>query len=359
MRAKTGHDAANAVDTSATGRIRADAGVDTRAVTVIIALALALVATVLLSFALGRFPVGPRELWEVIAGALGIGPPADPQFVHVVANLRFPRIAAAALIGLALSTAGLVYQGMFRNPLVSPDLLGASSGAGFGASLAIITGAGLLGIQLYAFVFGLVAVLLAWGISLRMKRDALLGLLLAGIVVSAVLSAGTNALKYLADPDDELPAITFWLLGGLNGVRSDQLPFLVVPIAGCAAILWLCRWRLDVMTFGEDTARSLGVSVKALRAIVIVTATLLTTTSVAIGGLIAWVGLVVPHLMRLTIGPGHRTLMPATMLAGAVFLLLVDDLARNLLTMELPLGVLTAAIGAPFLLVLISLDREW
>lgn len=322
-------------------------------------LAALLVAAILASFAFGRYPITPDELWRTVAGLFGHGEGGGEQMTRVITHLRFPRIAAAVLIGLALATAGVVYQGLFRNPLVSPDLLGASSGAGFGAALAIVLGTGMLGIQLFAFVGGLAAVLLAWLASVRMRRDALLGLVLAGIVVGAVFSAGTGFLQYIADPDDELPAITFWLLGGLNSVRIEQLWFLTVPIAICALVLWRCRWSLDVMTFGEDTARSLGVNVVLLRATIIVSATLLTTTSVAVGGLIAWVGLVVPHLMRLAIGPGHRVLLPATMLTGALFLLLVDNIARNLTTMEIPLGVLTAVVGAPFLLALIMMNREW
>ncbi len=324
----------------------------------LVVFAVLLCAAALASITLGRYSVPFADLIRVTRD-LFAGQLDDSPASMVVWQIRAPRILAAVLIGLALSVAGAVYQGMFRNPLVSPDILGASAGAGFGASLAIMWRLGLEGIQVFAFVFGLAAVLLAWSVSRTMRRDPLLGLVLAGIVVGAIFTAGTSFLKYVADPESDLPAITFWLMGGLNGVRMDQLPYLAIPVFGCLAVLWVCRWRLNVLTFGDETARTLGINVQMLRAVVIVCATLLTTASVAIGGLIAWVGLVVPHLVRLTVGPDLRIVVPAAVLAGGFFLLVVDNIARNLLTMELPLGVLTSVVGAPFMLALIALDRRW
>lgn len=318
---------------------------------VLACLALVVVAA---SFAWGQYPVSPLELIRALTGA-----EVNPTVMRVVTEIRAPRIAASLLVGMALSVAGTVYQGMFRNPLVSPDLLGASAGAGFGASLAIITGAGLVGIQAFAFVGGLSAVLVAWTVSRRMRRDQLLGLILAGIVVSAVFSAGTSFLKYVADPNQQLPAITFWLMGGFNGVRAEQLPPLLAIVGICSAVLWVCRWRLNVMSFSDDSARSLGVDVRLIRALVVGCATLMTTTSVSVGGLISWVGLVVPHLVRLTVGPDFRRLLPLAAVAGGTFLLLVDDIARNLWTAELPLGILTALVGGPFMVALILRDRSW
>lgn len=274
-------------------------------------------------------------------------------------TIRLPRIGAAILIGLALSVAGVAFQGLFRNPLVSPDILGASTGAGFGASLAIILGLSTTGLQSMAFAFSLAAVALAWAVGRLMKRDPILGLVLAGIVIGALFSAGTSALQYVADPDSELPAITFWLMGGLNGVGLSDLSVLAVPVGVCVLVLLVLRWQLNVITFGADTARSLGVNVPLLRVIVIAAATLLTSSSVAIGGLIAWVGLVMPHLARLVVGPDHRILLPVSALAGACFLLVVDTVARIALTMEIPLGILTALIGAPVLAFLLTRDLQW
>lgn len=306
------------------------------------------------SLSWGRYDVTPGEIGRALTGA-----GADQTIARVVREIRLPRIGAALLIGLALSVAGTVYQGMFRNPLVSPDLLGASAGAGFGASLAIVLGLGPALLQTSAFAFGLLAVLAAWAVSSSMRRDPLLGLILAGIVVSAVFAAGTSFLTYVADPEQELPAITFWLMGGLNGVRPDQLPVLAGIVGVCLVVLWSCRWRLNVIAFSDESAVTLGVDVRVVRAVVVVCATLMTTASASVGGLIAWVGLVVPHLVRMAVGPDFRRLLPLAALAGGVFLLLVDDIARNVWTMEVPLGILTALVGGPFLLALIVTDRRW
>lgn len=309
---------------------------------------------VVVSLLWGRYPMTPADLWALVTA-----PGSDPTIERIFAQIRGPRIAAAMLVGLALAVAGTVYQGMFRNPLVSPDLLGASAGAGFGASLAIVLGVGLVGLQVLAFAAGLVAVLAAWAVSRSMRRDPLLGLILAGIVVSAVFSAGTSFLKYVADPTQQLPAITFWLMGGFNGVRPDQLPALAGIVGACLVVLWLLRWQLNVLAFSDESARTLGVDVRVVRGVVVVCATLMTTASVSVGGLVAWVGLVVPHLVRLAVGPDFRRLLPLAALAGAIFLLLVDDVARNVWTMELPLGILTALVGGPFMLLLILRDRSW
>ncbi len=318
-------------------------------------LLLALAVLIASGFTTGRYPVSLTDVVTVFTG----GEAVDAEAARVILQIRTPRIIAAVLVGLALSMSGAVYQGMFRNPLVSPDLLGASAGAGFGAALAIIWRLPAAGIQTLAFGTGLIAVVIAWSASRAMRRDTIIGLVLAGVVVSAIFGAGTSFLKYVADPDEQLPAITFWLMGGLSGVQPRQLITLAVPIGLCAVVLWFCRWRLNVLTFGDDTARSLGVSVRVIQATVVVAATLLTTSSVAVSGLIAWVGLVVPHLVRMLVGPDFRVLLPVVAVAGAVFLLAVDGIARNHTSMEIPLGILTAAIGAPFLLILIIANREW
>lgn len=319
----------------------------------------ALLALLVLSFNLGRYPVTPATLAQYLGAVATGGWEGEAEIAHVITRIRLPRLLLAALIGLALSLAGAVYQQVFRNPLVSPDILGASSGAGFGAALALTVGTSLAVVQSLALTFGLIAVTAAWGVSRAMRRDAILGLVLAGIVISAVFSAGTSFLKYIADPDDALPAITFWLMGGLSGVRTSDILTVAVPVLVCGAILWQSRWRLNVLGFGDDAAKALGINVTLLRVTVIFTATLLTTVSVSVGGLIAWVGLVVPHIARMIVGPDMRRLIPTAALLGAIFLLLVDDVARTWLTMEIPLGILTALIGAPFLVALIAANREW
>ena len=236
-------------------------------------------------FTLGRFHTDPTTLLDYLGSRLlGSEWTGNPEVAHVIWNIRFPRMVAALLVGGALSVAGAAYQSLFRNPLVSPDVLGASSGAGFGAALAIVLGLGSAGLQGVAFIFGLLAVLGAWSVSRMTRRDQMLALVLGGIIVSALFSAGVSILKYLADPDRELPAITFWLMGGLNGVRHADLPALFTPILTCTIVLWLLRWQLDAVTFGEETAKSLGANVTWLRAGVIVCATILTAVSVSISG---------------------------------------------------------------------------
>ena len=191
------------------------------------------------------------------------------------------------------------------------------------------------------------------------RRDQVLALVLGGIIVSALFSAGVSILKYLADPDRELPAITFWLMGGLNGVRHADLPALFAPILTCAIVLWLLRWQLDAVTFGEETAKSLGTNVTWLRAGVIVCATILTAVSVSISGVIGWVGLIVPHVTRMLFGPQHRLLIPVSFLLGSLFLIGVDTISRTLLDAEIPLGILTALLGALFLAWLMMGNRSW
>lgn len=312
------------------------------------------------SFLIGRYAIDPGTLlrftWESTAGG---GWNGSATVAHVIMQIRLPRLVAALLIGAALSVAGAVYQGLFRNPLVSPDVLGASSGAGFGASLAILLGLNIVGLQTFAFVGGLLAVMGAWSVSRLTRRDQILALVLGGIVVSALFSAGTSMLKYVADPNSQLPAITFWLMGGLNGVRVADLAPLAIPIAVCVTILWLVRWRLDIVSFGDETATALGLNVTLMRALVIVCATVLTGVAVAVGGVIGWVGLIIPHLARMAFGPEHRVLLPASALMGSLFVLGVDTISRTLIEMEIPLGILTALIGAPFLAGLLIRNKSW
>ena len=317
-------------------------------------------ATMVGVFTLGRFHTDPATLLDYLGfRLLGYEWTGNPEVAHVIWNIRFPRMVAALLVGGALSVAGAAYQSLFRNPLVSPDVLGASSGAGFGAALAIVLGLGPTGLQGVAFLFGLLAVLGAWGVSRMTRRDQVLALVLGGIIVSALFSAGVSILKYLADPDRELPAITFWLMGGLNGVRHADLPALFAPILTCAIALWLLRWQLDAVTFGEETAKSLGTNVTWLRAGVIVCATVLTAVSVSISGVIGWVGLIVPHVTRMLFGPQHRLLILVSFLLGSLFLIGVDTISRTLLDAEIPLGILTALLGAPFLAWLMMGNRSW
>jgi len=308
-----------------------------------------LAAGLMLAFSVGRLPVSPADLLALLASQLG-GPPSglSPDTELVLLQVRAPRVLAAAMIGAALALAGAAFQALFRNPLVSPDILGASSGAALGALLGIFLGTGLVGTQISAFAGGLAAVWLVYLIGARARRlDPLLALLLAGIMVGALLGAGAGLLKILADPHDQLPAMTYWLLGSLAATSVDDLSTLLVPVLAGSSLLLALRWRLDAVSLPEDEARSLGVPLRGLRLAIIAGATLLTAASVAAAGIIGWIGLVVPHLARLLVGPGYARLLPVSAIMGAALLLLIDTLARSAASTELPLGVLTALIGTP------------
>ena len=306
----------------------------------------------ILSFTLGRYAIALPQLWETVCAHFGGNSVAQSNLDTVVFNIRLPRIIAAMLVGAALSSAGAAYQGMFKNPLVSPDILGASAGAGFGACLAIYFSTSVAIIQVTAFAFGLAAVGLACLINAKLDYDPILGLVLGGILVSSLFSAATGAVKYLADANDKLPEITFWLMGSLSSIDKKDLGSILIPMAIGFILLFLFRWRLNVLAFGEEEARSLGVNTKRLRLIVIVPSTLLSASAVSISGMIGWIGLVIPHLGRAVAGPNYRTLMPVTAVLGATYLLLVDDLARCLGSVEVPLGILTAILGIPFFIII-------
>ena len=333
-------------------------------------LGLLFAAVFLLSFVLGRYgvPLGTmlRIIWArltELCGLNGLAPARTWTDVEaaVVLNIRLPRILCAILVGAALSTAGASYQGMFRNPMVSPDLMGASSGAGFGAALAILLGAGYWGITLTAFCFGLAAVLLAYLVSRFSRLNATLALVLAGVMISSLFSACTSFVKLVADTQDQLPAITYWLMGSLSSVKAEDTVFAAVPILIGLIPLVLLRWRINLLTVTEAEARSLGLRSGRLRLAVILSATLVTSASVAVSGMIGWVGLVIPHFCRMLFGYDYRRLVPASILMGGTFLLLVDDLARIVTSSEIPLGILTSFVGAPVFVWLIlqgGADRE-
>ena len=273
--------------------------------------------------------------------------------------MRLPRIAAAVLIGGALAAAGAAYQGLFRNPLVSPDILGVSGGAGLGAVLAIFLSLPVLGIQLLAFLVGLgtVGLVLLVAASVR-GREPVLVLVLAGVVVGALAGALISLLKVMADPYDQLPAITFWLLGSLARIKLEDLATTVPVVALGLVPLHFLRWRMNLMSLGDEEAEALGVDARRLRLVFIVAATLLTAAVVAISGIIGWVGLIMPHIARMLVGPNFDRLLPSAMLLGAGYLLIVDTLARTIAVTEVPLGILTAFLGAPFFLWLLARGRE-
>ena len=313
-----------------------------------ILLAAAFVIVFFVSFLLGRYPVDPVTLLKLfLSRVFEITPSWEAGAEAAVFQNRRPRVAAAALIGAALSVAGASYQGLFRNPMVSPDILGASSGAGFGAALAIWFAAGSFLVSTAAFHSGLAAVLLAYLLGRASRINTTLSMVLSGMMVSSLFNAATSFLKLIADTDEVLPAITYWLMGSLSNIRPRQILFLAVPVLLGMAVLFCLRWRMNLLTVSDEEAQSMGVNVHRLRAVVIVCATLMTAASVAVGGLIGWVGLVIPHFCRLLFGYDYRRLLPSAALMGAGFLIVVDDIARVIATSELPIGILTAFVGAP------------
>jgi iron complex transport system permease protein len=321
-----------------------------------------LIAGLLLAFTVGRYPVGLGDLFSVIVAKITGGTSDAPAAVaNVIWQIRGPRVLAAALVGAALAIAGTAFQGLFRNPLVSPDLLGASSGAALGAVLGIYFSLGVFAIEGFAFIGGLIAVGAVYLIGSAIRvRDPVLVLVLTGVVIGALLGAGVGLVKYIADPYNQLPAMTFWLLGSLAAINVSDLIPLFGPVALGTLVLLALRWRMNVMSLPDEEARALGVPTGALRVSIVAAATLVTSASVASAGIIGWVGLVVPHIARTLVGPDFARLIPAAALLGGGFLLLIDTLARTMTTVEVPLGILTAVIGTPFFIwLLTSVSKSW
>ena len=322
-------------------------------------LALLLLALMVGSLGFGPFPVRWSELMGLVLD--GPSPAAVTPIATVVWQIRLPRVLGAVLAGAALAAAGAAYQGMFRNPLVSPDILGVSTGAGLGAVLGIFLALPVSGIQALAFIGGLSTVALVYALAFMVRgHDPLLVLVLAGVVVGTLAGSAISLLKILADPYNQLPAITFWLLGSLATLNLTDLKNLLPAVAIGLAPLYLLRWRMNLLSLDDEEARALGVATGKLRVIFIIAATLMTAAVVSVSGVIGWVGLIMPHIARLLVGPNFVRLLPASMLLGASFLLLVDNLARSLSTLEIPLGILTALLGAPFFLWLLARgQRSW
>ena len=341
----------------------------------LVILAALLTGLFLLSFCIGRYTVPSGNILMILLTGLGRGLsqriglmaegfeettpclfPIDAHWPSVMENvilqIRLPRILLACLVGCCLSAAGAAYQGVFQNPMASPDILGASSGAAFGAALAILTSGSSRTVTLSAFLFSLITVGLVYLIASRAPGKRAMNLVLAGIMVSSLVNAGTSYIKLVADPNNQLPAITYWLIGSLSSARLSDLTYGMFFMALGLVPLLLLRWKINLLTLGDDEARTMGIDSNRLRLTVVLCSTLITAAAISVAGMIGWVGLVVPHMCRRIVGNDYKYLMPASMLLGASFLLAVDDLSRTLLTTEIPIGILTAFIGAPFFLYL-------
>ena len=312
-------------------------------------LAVAVIVAFFASFMLGKYSMNPIEVIQTVFGHLFENPQAiDTAPERILFNIRGPRIIIVMLVGAALAVAGASYQGMFKNPLTSPDLLGASAGASLGACLAMLCNASGTVIQFAAFFGALIAVGCAVWLNRLVDYDPTLGLVLAGILVGSLFQAGMSIVKFLADANDKLPEITFWLMGSFAQVDNDDLELVIWPMLIGFVLLLTQAWKLNVLSFGDEEARAMGVNTKRTRLIVILASTLLSASSVAVAGIIGWIGLVVPHLSRAVVGPNYKVLLPTSMFIGAVFLLIVDNVARLALSVEIPIGILTAILGVPF-----------
>ncbi len=316
-------------------------------------LGIGLLLTFAISLGVGRYWIPPLD---VLRALFHVGH-SEPVVLTVLYQIRLPRIIAATLVGAALSVAGASFQGMFKNPLVSSYTLGVSSGAGLGAALAILLSGSAAVIQLSAFSFSLIAVGVTYGLSRIYKGSSNLTLVLAGIIISSFFSALVSLIQYIADPTEKLPAIVFWLMGSLSSVGQKDIfviaPIILVSVAGLMAV----RWRINLLSMGEEEAQSMGVDLRITIGVVVLCSTLATAAAVSVSGVIGWIGLVIPHIGRMLIGPDNRKLLPVSALLGAVYLLVVDDMSRTLTTGEVPVGILTALIGTPFFAYLLWRNR--
>ncbi|MFA5002421.1 MAG: iron ABC transporter permease [Methanolinea sp.] len=311
--------------------------------------------TALISISIGRYTIPPEQVIKgLMSKVLLTTPDLTPVMQTVLFDVRLPRIIAAILVGAGLSIAGASFQGVFRNPLVSPYILGVSSGAGFGAGLGILISASMIVVQGMAFAFGIIAVGLACWLSSLYRRSSEIVMVLAGMIVGAFFSSLISLVQYLADPYEALPAIVFWLMGSFSTVMVKDLIILGPVIIIASIILLLLRWRINVLSLGDEEAEALGVDIRKIKGSIIVCVTLISAASVSLCGIIGWVGLVVPHVARMFVGPDHRWLLPISFVIGATYLLVVDDFARTLTSAEIPLGILTALIGAPFFAFLLT-----
>jgi iron complex transport system permease protein len=310
------------------------------------------------SLTMGRFHVPARETTRILASRfIALEKTWTPQMENVILKIRFPRLIGAFLVGGALSLSGAAYQGVFKNPLVSPDLLGVSSGACVGASAAILMHWGALAIQMSALFMGLLAVSIATAIPGFFKNNTTPMLVLSGVIVSGFMTSIEGLVKYFADPFDELPSIVYWAMGSLGSVKAGEIRVIGPVIVSAMAALVTVRWRINLLALGDNEAKSLGVNVRRMRGFIVVCATLLTASATCMSGTIGWIGLVVPHIGRIIAGHDNKRLIPVSILLGAGFTIIVDTFARNLTGSEIPLSILTGMVGTPLFVWLLFLQK--
>ncbi|SWU17074.1 putative ABC transport system permease component [Klebsiella pneumoniae] len=317
-------------------------------------LALATLGIAVASLCFGQYPLSLSAVGHTQVHL----PPGEGVIGQIVWSVRLPRVVMALLAGGALGLCGATLQGVFQNPLVDPHIIGVTAGSAFGGTLAILLGVGSLLMMASTFFFGLVALGLIYALAALQGRDSTLGLILSGIILSGFFAALVSLMQYLADSEETLPNIVFWLLGSFATASWHKVLLMSLPLAVAAGALWKLRWRINLLALEERDARSLGVPVAALRRGVLVCCAVLVAAQVAVSGSIAWMGLVVPHLARLLVGADHRRLLPTAFWLGAALMLVVDDLARTLTQAEIPIGIITALLGAPLFTVLLVQSRR-
>ena len=312
------------------------------------------------SFLMGRYPISPIDVVSTILSPVFPQLEVSSTITTIVFEIRLPRIIGALVVGACLAMAGAAFQSIFKNPLVSSDLLGVSNGAGFGAALAILISGANIVTQIFAFIFGLISVSITYLISKTYKAGGILVLVLSGVAISAFFNSLISAIKFIADPDDKLPEIVYWLMGSLASVTMDKLLMITIPVIIGAVILLLLRWHMNLLAMGDEEAQSLGINPSRVRLLIIAGCTLLTSAAVSISGIIGWIGLIIPHMARMIVGPDNKILIPASLSLGASFLLLVDNISRAVISIEIPIGILTAIIGVPIFLYLLKRGySEW
>ena len=313
-----------------------------------------------ISLAIGPFDASPGDVLQILwCKCTGQTPPQSALMANLIWQVRLPRVIAASLVGAGLSVAGAVFQGIFKNPLASPYTLGVSNGAGFGAGLAIILSLSAAGVQLFAVAFGLMAVGLTFLIASQGRRNTVT-LVLAGMLIGSLFASLVSLLKFTADPTEKLPQIVYWIMGSLSGITFDELLRILPGYVICMVIVFLFRWRTNILSMGDQEARSFGINVRRDRGIIIGSSSILTALVVSISGIIGWVGIVVPHLSRMLVGPDFRKLIPAAVSLGVCYLLIIDDICRTLTAGEIPIGVVTGIIGVPMFLYFIYKKKvDW
>lgn len=313
--------------------------------------------TSLIVWVFGRYQLSPSEVITIIFDWISGNPNIDKKGYLVVVSIRLARIILALLVGMGLSVAGVAFQSLFSNPLTTPDILGVSSGAAFGAALAILLDCNSSMIQVMALTFGIIAVILTMIIANINGSSATIMLILSGIVVTSVFNALLSGIKFVADPQSKLPAISFWLMGSMSNASFKSIAFYSPAIIAGTIIIYILRWKLNILSLSEDEAKAMGINLKLFKSLIIVASTLITASCVALCGIIGWVGLLVPHICRIVFGVNTKIIVPASISFGATFLLLVDTLSRTLLTSELPLGILCSLLGAPIFIMLLRKSK--